>query len=85
MYPTLINDSLELNVPYLHELLELLCFYSKEELEELLYQDNPESFNNLVQMQLVGWLIESWMIELSDSEDESINATIHLAHLTPVY
>lgn len=52
MYPSIITDSLELNVPYFTKLIALL-FLDNQEYEESFDLKKPESMNDFLQLQFI--------------------------------
>ncbi|NRH21321.1 hypothetical protein HOO68_04725 [Candidatus Gracilibacteria bacterium] len=66
MYPSIITDSLELNVPYFTKLIALL-FLDNQEYEESFDLKKPESMNDFLQLQFIHGLINVGIIEIKET------------------
>ena len=87
MYPTIINDSLELNMLYAFKLVYLYFICDMKEFLNKIDINDPSTFNDYLQVQFLLKLIDDWVIEIdTEAEDaESIKIQINVDWITPVF
>lgn len=72
MYPSIITNTLELNIPYIITLIEICSLDDPEGYVASFDFNNPESFNDFLQIQFLDSLINCWVIEIEDTQNSII-------------
>lgn len=69
MYPTIITNSLEINTTYISS---LLFKASSGEIDTENISNDPEKFNDQIQLWIFDKLMELWLVSYVDMEDTMI-------------
>ncbi len=87
MYPNIITDTWEYNVPYINKLLDLGTL-DEDEFKTVFNYSDPECHHNYMQLLALGILIQSWSIQVTeygdslrietDENNESISFTFYI-------
>ncbi|GAB0174558.1 MAG: hypothetical protein HHAS10_04370 [Candidatus Altimarinota bacterium] len=72
MYPSIITNTLELNIPYIITLIEICSLDDPEGYVASFDFNNPESFNDFLQIQFLDSLINCGVIEIEDTQNSII-------------
>ncbi len=87
MYPSIITDSLELNMLYIFKLVYLYFVCDMEEFASKVDPTDPSTFNDYLQVEFLTKLIDEWVIEVETEgeDDDLIKIQVNTDWLTPVF
>lgn len=87
MYPTIINDSLELNMLYALKLVYLYFICDIEEFNSKVNINDPSTLHDCLQLESFLKLMDDWVIEIGSEgeDDEFIKIQINVDWITPVF
>lgn len=87
MYPTIINDSHELNMLYAFKLVYLYFICDMEEFNSKVNANNPSDFHDCLQLGSLIKLMNEWLIEIwtEGEDDESVKIQINVDWITPIF